>query len=136
LRIPTRLIDVGKKESKHVFLCKTATWTKQKKDGLKYIALSHRWGDPEHHDHFSTTSRNINDRLEKGIAVDELPDSFKHAVEATRELDVPFLWIDSLCIIQGDDGDFKDEAKNMETVYNSAYCVMAASRLLEVQQDF
>jgi hypothetical protein len=94
---------------------------------LKYIALSHRWGDKEHHDHFSTTSNNIKGRLAKGVAVDELPDTFKHAVEATRELDVPFLWIDSLCIIQGDDGDFKDEAKNMETVYNSAHCVMAAS---------
>jgi hypothetical protein len=52
---------------------------------------------------------------------------FQHAVVATRELGLEYLWIDSLCIIQGPDGDFDAEAKRMEDVFSSAFCVIAAS---------
>jgi hypothetical protein len=45
----------------------------------------------------------------------------------TRELGHRYLWIDSICIIQGPDGDFNKEAKRMEDVFGSAYCVLAAS---------
>lgn len=46
---------------------------------------------------------------------------------ATRALGVRYLWIDSICIVQGSDGDFGAEAKRMERVFRGAYCVLAAS---------
>jgi hypothetical protein len=54
----------------------------------------------------------------------------------TRELGVRYLWIDSLCIIQGKDGDFEDEAERMETVFSEAYCVIAASRATGTSDGF
>lgn len=45
----------------------------------------------------------------------------------TRALGRRYLWIDSLCVIQGPGGDFNTEAKRMEDVYSGAYCVIAAS---------
>lgn len=54
----------------------------------------------------------------------------------TRQLGVQYLWIDSLCIIQGDDGDFKDEAKHMESVFSFAHCVIAASRSTGTSDGF
>jgi hypothetical protein len=48
-------------------------------------------------------------------------------VTTTRELGLRYLWIDSICIIQGPDGDFAQEATRMEDVFSSAYCVLAAS---------
>lgn len=127
-RSPTRVIDVGQVGSHKVHLCKTATWETRQREVLKYVALSHPWGAAETNDHFCTTSSNIQERVERGILVDDLPDTFKHAVTVTRELGVQYLWIDSLCIIQGDDGDFKEEAQYMESVFSSALCVVAASR--------
>lgn len=53
---------------------------------------------------------------------------FKDAVCATRKLGIRYLWIDSLCIIQGSDGDFNQEAKRVEDVFSSAYCALAAGR--------
>ncbi|OBS29682.1 hypothetical protein FPOA_03622 [Fusarium poae] len=95
---------------------------------LRYIALSHPWGNGNDHDHFCTTKENLDSRLSAGIYVENLPSTFRHAVEVTRALGVPYLWIDSLCIVQGPDGDFDTEAKRMEAVFSSAYCVIAASR--------
>lgn len=63
-----------------------------------------------------------------GMMYDGLPDTFKHAVQVTRALGLPYLWIDSICIIQGQGGDFDQEAKRMEQVYRGAYCVIASSR--------
>ncbi|KAH6894606.1 hypothetical protein B0T10DRAFT_456832 [Thelonectria olida] len=133
-RIPTRLIDVGDTTSKTVHLSSTRFWSQSQ--GTKYVALSHPWGDAKLHDHFSTTSKNIDRRLVNEIPLDELPATFKDAVKVTRELGVQYLWIDSLCIIQGDDGDFKDEAKHMETVFSFAYCVIAASRSTGTSDGF
>ncbi|KAK3350274.1 heterokaryon incompatibility protein-domain-containing protein, partial [Lasiosphaeria hispida] len=57
-----------------------------------------------------------------------LPATFRDAVKVSRALGCRYLWIDSLCIIQGDGGDFNQEAKHMEQVYSGAYCVLAVSR--------
>lgn len=135
-RIPTRLINVSEKASRKIFLCETVSWEAQQTECSRYIALSHPWGDEKSNDHFCTTSKNIRDRVENGILVDNLPDTFKHAVKVTKELGIQYLWIDSLCIIQGDDGDFKDEAQHMESVFSSAYCVIAASRATGTSAGF
>lgn len=52
---------------------------------------------------------------------------FQDAIVTTRELGLEYLWIDSICIIQGPGGDFDREAKRMEDVFSSAFCVIAAS---------
>ncbi|KAG9201541.1 hypothetical protein G6514_005548 [Epicoccum nigrum] len=64
----------------------------------------------------------------QAIPEDQLPPTFKDAVICTRKLGVRYLWIDSICILQGKDGDFNVEAKKMEDVYSGAMCVIAASR--------
>lgn len=90
---------------------------------MKYLALSHPWGDPPH---FCTFTTNIHEH-KQGIDPDRLPRTFQHAVAATRALGVQYIWIDSLCIIQGNDGDFQSEARRMEDVFSRADCVLAAS---------
>ncbi|SCO54819.1 uncharacterized protein FFNC_15668 [Fusarium fujikuroi] len=50
--------------------------------------------------------------------------------------EVHYLWIDSLCIKQGPDGDWKDEAKSMEDVYSSAYCTLAATSAVDSNAGF
>ncbi|KAF3041971.1 hypothetical protein E8E12_009261 [Didymella heteroderae] len=57
-------------------------------------------------------------------------------LDCTRALGIRYLWIDSICIIQGKDGDFSDEAKNMEKVFSGAHCVLAASRATNQHDGF
>ena len=117
--MPTRLIAVGAIGDDHVRLLQTAN-----SGAGDWIALSHQWG-PE--PHFSTNRRNLESHL-NGILLASLPATFRDAVVVTRALGLKYLWIDSICIIQGKDGDFNQEAKRMEDVYSGAYCVLAASR--------
>ncbi|KAI0401501.1 HET-domain-containing protein [Xylaria palmicola] len=123
--LPTRLIDVEERDSPYVRLLETQHSTVQVPH-LRYVALSHPWGDKAKHSHYCTTRENIAHH-KAGIAINILPPTFQDAIQATRQLRVRYLWIDSLCIVQGKDGDFEDEATHMETVFSSAYCVIAAT---------
>jgi hypothetical protein len=118
--LPTRLIDVGPKNSPTVKLYET-----QPTDNMKYFALSHPWGKPPP-EPFCTYASNIEQHKQK-IDFYDLPATFQHAVTVTRALGLRHLWIDSICIIQGPDGDFNQEAKRMEDIFSKAYCVLAAS---------
>lgn len=59
-----------------------------------------------------------------------LPNTFQGAIKITQHMKVKYMWIDSLCILQGEDGDFDNESKSMEYVFSSAYFTIAASSAL------
>ncbi|KAI0432395.1 heterokaryon incompatibility protein-domain-containing protein [Xylaria sp. FL1042] len=127
MRVPTRLIDVREKGSPTVRLVETSHSQRNQIQHFRYFALSHPWGDKAEHNHYCSTRENIGHH-KAGINIDILPGTFKDAVQVTRELGVRYLWIDSLCIVQGENGDFDEEAIHMETVFSTAYCVLAATR--------
>ncbi|KAK4201045.1 Serine/threonine-protein kinase par-4 [Triangularia verruculosa] len=125
--MPTRVIDVGKNDDPSVHL-----WEPGPDRHYDYIALSHPWGQGRH---FVTDIENL-ERHKQRIDLDELPATFRDAVLATRALNKRYLWIDSICIIQGVGGDFHTECEKMEAVFSSAYCVLAASRARSQEDGF
>jgi hypothetical protein len=145
-KLPTRLLDVGDPDDPDYNPDILKLVSSEQIDGEKYVALSHCWGDPEDNkvlpdctalktigesdDHkvppYCTINNNIT-RREKGFKFTELPQTFQDAIKATRELYIRYLWIDSLCILQDDDEDWKHESVRMEDVYALAYCTIAAT---------
>ncbi|KAK3369771.1 hypothetical protein B0T24DRAFT_708743 [Lasiosphaeria ovina] len=125
-RLPTRLIHIGYTDSPTVYLYETQA--NDTVEGFAYMALSHRWGvaTPETPP-FCTTAANRADHMERGIAIEALPQTFRDAVTTTRALGLQYLWIDSICIVQGAGGDFGSECKRMEDVFSAAHCVVAAT---------
>jgi hypothetical protein len=137
MRLPTRLIYVGKGEAKNIHLDCSDT----RDQGLKYIALSHRWGYPRGDEewtnpdgtvkNFCTTDANLDEFKDpnRGIGFAAMPKTFRDAIEVTRGLGLEYLWIDSLCIIQNqpDNADFNAESRRMRDVYNGAYCTIAST---------
>lgn len=113
---------MGKPGDDKVYLRETSTT-----DNGEWVALSHQWGQG---DMLRTLPGNKQNHID-GIPFSQLPETFKDAVKVTRALGRSYLWIDSLCIIQGPGphGDFEQEAKRMEDVYSGAYCVLAAAML-------
>jgi hypothetical protein len=67
---------------------------------------------------------------------DNLPRTFQDAVIVTRMLGVRYLWIDSLCIVQDDDGDKTRECSCMEQEFASAYCTIAATSAKACNEGF
>ncbi|KAH7385408.1 hypothetical protein DE146DRAFT_748230 [Phaeosphaeria sp. MPI-PUGE-AT-0046c] len=139
MRLPTRLIDVGTIEAPRLRLVETQAAKLDKSN--EYIALSHPWGDTRKYIPFRTLrsdprSHHDVSSFKNVIPEGELPATFRDAVICSRKLGIKYLWIDSICIIQGEDGDFTDEAKYMEDVFSNAYCVLAASRAYDQRGGF
>ena len=110
--MPTRLIDVGKRGEPEVpRLIETAT-----AEHYDYIALSHCWGG---HVALTTTPETFEQHKE-AIPLEDFPLTFRDAVDFTRKMDMKYLWIDSLCIIQGDKSDWEREAAIMGEIFKNS----------------
>lgn len=115
-KLPTRLVDVGLKDG-IIKLLET------KGQSGKYAALSHCWGKERI---ITTTKATLKERKE-GIRFEQLSETFYQAIQLTRRLAIPYLWIDSLCIIQDDKTDWAKEASKMASFYQNAVFTIAAT---------
>ncbi|RSL99222.1 hypothetical protein CEP52_009893 [Fusarium oligoseptatum] len=116
--LPTRVIDLGSLDKPKLQLIAGEAMVSH-----EYVALSHCWGKGMM---FRAMKENIK-ALADSIDFRRLPRTFQEAIRTTRCLSVRYLWIDSLCIIQDDDEDWKREAARMQQVFSNATCVIAAS---------
>ncbi|KAJ8107211.1 hypothetical protein OPT61_g9022 [Boeremia exigua] len=89
-----------------------------------YACLSHCWG-PEGPSLKLTPATEF--RLRQGVDLDTLPRTFSEAAKVCLKMGVRFLWIDALCIIQGDKADWKEAAATMASIYENAYFTIAAT---------
>lgn len=127
--LPARLIHVGTKTTPALRLVDTRL---EETPITPFIALSHPWEDVTQHVPYCTRAEN---EAEFRIRIPEqdLPQTFADAVRSTRELSVQYLWIDSLCIICGPDGDFKDLAKTMGDVFSGlTVCLRPAEQVISM----
>jgi hypothetical protein len=125
-KLPTRLLYVGDLDDPDYNPDILKLVPGEQIDGEKYAALSHCWGnltsDPK--EDFWTTKENKDERG-KEFPIAKLPRTFRDAIKVTRGVGVKYLWIDLLCIIQGKEGDWKEESKRMEDVYTSVRSTIA-----------
>jgi hypothetical protein len=97
-----------------------------------YVALSHCWGSCRD---FLTTRENV-EKHRVGFSLENLPATFRDAVLATRALDIPFLWIDSICILQGDKEDWELEGSKLANIYSDATITICASNSTDDAEGF
>ncbi|KAH6887424.1 heterokaryon incompatibility protein-domain-containing protein [Thelonectria olida] len=92
----------------------------------RYAALSYCWGNPKEHRQLKTLSSNLI-RHEERVGFSSLPKTISDAVVFCRKLDIPYLWVDALCIIQDDQKDKLSEIEAMGHIYANGYLTIAAS---------
>ena len=119
--LPTRVLDVG---SQHPVLLVS--------EGRRghYVALSYCWGGPQTimttHETFERFTTEVDDGVSQTL---------KDAIEITRVLNLRYLWIDALCIIQGGE-DFNIESLKMSQYYGNAYFTLSAGCAARSQDGF
>ncbi|KAG8163346.1 hypothetical protein KVR01_006643 [Diaporthe batatas] len=66
--------------------------------------------------------------FEEGLPINKLRRTFQEALVVAHRMRIPYIWIDSLCIIQsGDDGmDWERECATMADVYSNSICNISA----------
>ncbi|KAF4465906.1 hypothetical protein FALBO_7243 [Fusarium albosuccineum] len=113
-KMPTRLLDLGDSSSKTWRVCDT-------QGRVIYVALSHRWS--------SNTPKLLKGNCLKYYNYHQpdntLPQSYQDIIAICRAIPIRYLWIDSLCILQDDNGvDFRREAPIMMDIYQHAYLTL------------
>jgi len=88
----------------------------------QYACLSHCWGG-----HLPIrTMRATLDTFTDGISWNDIPLTYRDAMQLTEKLGLEYIWIDSLCIVQDDPDDWAREAASMADVYANCYITIAA----------
>lgn len=89
----------------------------------RYACLSHRWGQETF---IQTRTSNLK-TYESEVPWAEMPQTFRDAIDVTWRLGLRYLWIDSLCIIQDDQDDWRHEGSKMASTYSQSYITIAAT---------
>lgn len=124
--LPTRLLDVGSRESEFDSIRLILTSQLHSETNAKYLALSHCWGNaiPQS---ATTTMATLDSHLE-AIPIHSLTDNFKDVCFIARKLGVKYVWIDSLCIIQDSIEDWTRESGLMGKIFSRSYCAIGAGQ--------
>jgi hypothetical protein len=93
-----------------------------------YACLSHCWGPSDHVT--KTTSANL-EQYKLAIPANDLTKTFRDAVDICLRLNIAFLWIDSLCIIQDSESDWWEQSGKMASIYQNARLTIAATNASE-----
>ncbi len=134
--LPTRLVDVGSQETggprlitTELFRDDTASLTT-----VKYAALSYCWGPEEDAARQLITTKSNFETHCQGIPEDQLTPVIKDSLRVCQSLHIKYIWIDALCIIQGDADDWDYESERMGLIYYHScvtICSLASRSCLE-----
>lgn len=117
---PTRLVDISECEKGYARVVDSSTLPKD--SGELYLALSHCWGRKP----FLVMHQHNREQFEHGVLISSLATNFQDAISMTRQLGFRYIWIDSLCIMQGSKEDWDNEAPMMNKVYRNAFLTLGA----------
>ncbi|KAI1798865.1 HET-domain-containing protein [Daldinia bambusicola] len=126
--MPTRVLDIGD----------TPGWTRlvqpqQLELREPYLALSYCWGQGVHT--IELNDENFTSFLEL-IDEDTLSATHQECIAIARQLGIRYIWIDSLCIIQGNLEDWMYESERMAEVYGNATLTIIAGRSADSRMGF
>ncbi|KAK8108861.1 hypothetical protein PG984_014662 [Apiospora sp. TS-2023a] len=135
-QFPARLIDLG--NDGNASRCRLVlTHAEQSSPGPQesgYAALSYCWGNAaEAACQFKTEPHSLEARL-AGFDVTDTTAVVQDTVKVCRALGIRYLWVDAVCIVQGDKDDWERESQKMSSIYHNAaatICPISSNSCLE-----
>ncbi|KAF1814493.1 HET-domain-containing protein, partial [Eremomyces bilateralis CBS 781.70] len=125
---PKRLINVGD-ESQIPFLVESSPSSQQ----VTWLSLSYCWGQEPS---VKLSLDNL-DALKRGIPLETLDRTIQDAILVSRALNIPYIWIDALCITQDDDGkDWTEQAPKMSEIYGGSVLTLVVASEESVKDGF
>ncbi|WPH01334.1 Hypothetical protein R9X50_00417500 [Acrodontium crateriforme] len=116
--VPTRLLRVSQ-AGDEVYLVESSNI----RQPVSWAALSHCWGKAEP---LKLLPENKANFMVK-IPGEKLPATFRDSIAICKLLNLEYLWIDSLCIVQGNKEEWEVESARMQGVYADALVVIVAA---------
>jgi hypothetical protein len=134
VNLPKRLIDVATHDTKVLVLdCQAwiAAGLASRRRLQRYCTLSYSWGAQSH---TCVLRQPFPQTLQ--VPIKNMPRTFHDAISVTKRLGLRYLWIDALCIVQGDERELAEEVLNMGNIYWNARVTIAATGANNVHEGF
>lgn len=106
-------------------------WTEDGETG-QFAALSYCWGGPQTLATTQTTAQDFTD----GMLFSKFPKTLQDAIITTFKLNLRYLWIDCICIIQDDPDDVAREVSKMSQIFSEATVTISAASARSVHDGF
>jgi Heterokaryon incompatibility protein (HET) len=126
--MPTRLIEVRDSAGMDCLRLRAS----DQLEHSAYTPLSYCWGGDQS---IKSTTEQISKWM-KAIPYQQLPRTLQDAVTVCRHLQVRFLWVDAICIIQDNEIDKAQQIAQMPQIYNNAYFTIIAASASSASQGF
>ena len=123
--LPKRLLDVSHAINGQLVTLKDSKDIADSRASNRpsYMTFSHRWGaDPGLE--LNSSTRHM---LYAGLPIDKLPPLFRDCARLVAKLGCSYIWIDSMCIQQDDEGDWLEQASQMIGIYTFSELNVCAS---------
>ncbi|KAH8660483.1 heterokaryon incompatibility protein-domain-containing protein [Xylariales sp. PMI_506] len=117
---PKRLVEIGG-DDHHTW--RVVLREEHSISPASYATLSHRWSSNATPQLDSTSIESF----KRGAPFHILPQTFRDAISVARKLDVKYIWIDCLCILQDSTADWQLESLEMCKVYTHSICNISAT---------
>jgi Heterokaryon incompatibility protein (HET) len=92
----------------------------------RYACLSYVWGSSKTLKTEKSTVDSLKEKNSLEARRDEIPRTIRDTITLVDLLAVPYLWVDSLCIIQDDAESKHDQIQAMAGIYANAYMTIIA----------
>lgn len=104
-------------------------------NAVRYATLSYCWGD-DGDQALLTTENETN--FYCGIMLDTLPGTIRDFMQVAKALDIEYVWVDRLCIIQNGDGgkDWEAHSSMMSLIYTNGFLNVSADRAASAGEGF
>lgn len=119
--LPERLIDVRGGQPR-VIQSATLPRDALEPTALRYLTLSYCWGNGTQ----LKLTRASAPVLHSGFSLDTASGTQRDTIALARALGIPFVWIDALCIQQGDVDDWTRESSLMHKIYGHSYVTVCS----------
>lgn len=121
--LPRRVLDISSRKNDKIKLLEL--------NGAsgRYVALSYSWGPLGVA--LKTTTETLSTHL-RGISWNAFPKTFQDVIQICRMLEIRYLWIDALCILQDDTEDWESESSKMAEIYSNSFLTIAATSCADI----
>ncbi|EXJ65982.1 uncharacterized protein A1O5_10959 [Cladophialophora psammophila CBS 110553] len=126
--LPTRLVKICRDHGRVT----AKIHITQKGESLQYAALSYVWGHVKPVVIDGTTMETWAQQL----PVAKLPTTLQDALMVTLNLDLRYLWVDCLCILQDDPEDKAREIAKLPQIFENAYVTISAAGSRSCDEGF
>lgn len=116
--LPKRVIDVGPNDGSQL-----PRLYETQREAVAYATLTYCWDKSQP----LTTERENLKRMVQGIKWQDIPRTIQDAIQITMALDLRYLWVDALCIVQDDEEDWQSQAPQMGAIYSRSFVTISAA---------